>query len=111
RFSVTLFFSVRFHPQFTPLSLHDALPISDEAPRLEARQQLLARRSRIRRRLEDDELPRPQAQGDLLGGDADVLEVGLAKSCCRRSEEHTSELQSPDHLVCRLLLEQKKIHS
>src|SRR5258708_20040308 len=26
----------------------------------------------------------------------------------RRSEEHTSELQSPDHLVCRLLLEKKK---
>src|SRR5258708_24755274 len=37
-------------------------------------------------------------------------------ACCtplscvsRRSEEHTSELQSPDHLVCRLLLEKKKI--
>src|SRR5258708_36489606 len=33
-------------------------------------------------------------------------------SCVRRragrSEEHTSELQSPDHLVCRLLLEKKK---
>src|SRR5207244_11989063 len=28
-----------------------------------------------------------------------------------RSEEHTSELQSPDHLVCRLLLEKKKITS
>src|SRR5258708_8985931 len=27
---------------------------------------------------------------------------------CWRSEEHTSELQSPDHLVCRLLLEKKK---
>src|SRR5438552_13818089 len=27
---------------------------------------------------------------------------------CARSEEHTSELQSPDHLVCRLLLEKKK---
>src|SRR5258708_31771600 len=29
--------------------------------------------------------------------------------CCgkKRSEEHTSELQSPDHLVCRLLLEKK----
>src|SRR5258708_29408202 len=27
-----------------------------------------------------------------------------------RSEEHTSELQSPDHLVCRLLLEKKKSH-
>src|SRR5258708_21277461 len=28
-----------------------------------------------------------------------------------RSEEHTSELQSPDHLVCRLLLEKKKINT
>src|SRR5947208_9410596 len=33
------------------------------------------------------------------------LEPHSAKS---RSEEHTSELQSPDHLVCRLLLEKKK---
>src|SRR5258705_2590940 len=29
--------------------------------------------------------------------------------CCRRSEEHTSELQSLRHLVCRLLLEKKKL--
>src|SRR3989442_9417502 len=29
---------------------------------------------------------------------------------CRRSEEHTSELQSRPHLVCRLLLEKKKKH-
>src|SRR5215216_7672722 len=29
-------------------------------------------------------------------------------SSSTRSEEHTSELQSPDHLVCRLLLEKKK---
>src|SRR4051794_41441660 len=28
---------------------------------------------------------------------------------CRRSEEHTSELQSPVHLVCRLLLEKKNL--
>src|SRR5258708_10898063 len=28
-----------------------------------------------------------------------------------RSEEHTSELQSPDHLVCRLLLEKKNKHT
>src|SRR5258708_10763506 len=28
-----------------------------------------------------------------------------------RSEEHTSELQSPDHLVCRLLLEKKNIEA
>src|SRR5438552_6587927 len=34
----------------------------------------------------------------------------IARSAARatRSEEHTSELQSPDHLVCRLLLEKKK---
>src|SRR5258708_39715063 len=33
----------------------------------------------------------------------------LGDSRAKRSEEHTSELQSPDHLVCRLLLEKKKI--
>src|SRR5438552_10410680 len=33
---------------------------------------------------------------------------GQDNSVRRRSEEHTSELQSPDHLVCRLLLEKKK---
>src|SRR5258708_14159679 len=32
----------------------------------------------------------------------------VAKAGDSRSEEHTSELQSPDHLVCRLLLEKKK---
>src|SRR5574344_3071174 len=31
-----------------------------------------------------------------------------ACGCAVRSEEHTSELQSPDHVVCRLLLEKKK---
>src|SRR5438309_4522626 len=33
---------------------------------------------------------------------------GIAIPHCRRSEEHTSELQSQFHLVCRLLLEKKK---
>src|SRR5258708_38308966 len=32
----------------------------------------------------------------------------FSPSAGSRSEEHTSELQSPDHLVCRLLLEKKK---
>src|SRR5258708_18479923 len=45
------------------------------------------------------------------------LRIKVAFRLCRpsgasrihpRSEEHTSELQSPDHLVCRLLLEKKK---
>src|SRR5258708_30217198 len=33
---------------------------------------------------------------------------GFSRGVYGRSEEHTSELQSPDHLVCRLLLEKKK---
>src|SRR5258708_25083884 len=36
-----------------------------------------------------------------------VVFRGHPKNGHRRSEEHTSELQSPDHLVCRLLLEKK----
>src|SRR5258708_31888705 len=35
-------------------------------------------------------------------------EVHNRRGVSFRSEEHTSELQSPDHLVCRLLLEKKK---
>src|SRR5207244_12675330 len=35
-----------------------------------------------------------------------TLHDGSSAAACR-SEEHTSELQSPDHLVCRLLLEKK----
>src|SRR5260363_276220 len=34
--------------------------------------------------------------------------IDLPQRPLDRSEEHTSELQSPDHLVCRLLLEKKK---
>src|SRR5438552_13864012 len=36
------------------------------------------------------------------------VETYAALALRKRSEEHTSELQSPDHLVCRLLLEKKK---
>src|SRR5258708_22554462 len=37
------------------------------------------------------------------------VNVRLLFNYVERSEEHTSELQSPDHLVCRLLLERTKI--
>src|SRR5947208_8730797 len=36
------------------------------------------------------------------------IRVAVPELRAARSEEHTSELQSPDHLVCRLLLEKKK---
>src|SRR5437762_7016872 len=40
-----------------------------------------------------------------VGADVSILDIDPAKL---RSEEHTSELQSPMYLVCRLLLEKKK---
>src|SRR5258708_32037590 len=53
-----------------------------------------------------DRLARPGGLGNISMARAFVR----LRKCYRdlRSEEHTSELQSPDHLVCRLLLEKKK---
>src|SRR5687768_17669716 len=63
------------------LSLHDALPIS-----------------------------RGAAGGDRAGvAGAPAAVVALRQPRPERSEEHTSELQSRLHLVCRLLLEKKKL--
>src|SRR5256885_7870239 len=44
-------------------------------------------------------------------GEGHPITVGAAQCACARSEEHTSELQSPCNLVCRLLLEKKKNRS
>src|SRR5258708_29415418 len=52
----------------------------------------------------EDDLQRAQAHRD--EAKAQVIDKGQREDW--RSEEHTSELQSPDHLVCRLLLEKKK---
>src|SRR5258708_23892345 len=56
----------------------------------------------------DEELKRMFRPEFLNRVDAVVVFKSLT---CARSEEHTSELQSPDHLVCRLLLEKKKRRS
>src|SRR3712207_7824477 len=45
---------------------------------------------------------------DLVAAGADLLDVGGESTRPGRSEEHTSELQSRQYLVCRLLLEKKK---
>src|SRR5947208_15248575 len=82
RVSLCLYFFFFFNDTATTelytLSLHDALPI--------LRGGLLRLRGTR------------QHTRDLRG--AEITRM--------RSEEHTSELQSPDHLVCRLLLEKKK---
>src|SRR5690348_17473960 len=45
---------------------------------------------------------------ELVAGEEQLVAVRIQHLEHGRSEEHTSELQSPVHLVCRLLLEKKK---
>src|SRR5258708_12697082 len=52
-------------------------------------------------------------ESDPVGGEFAIkrgsgYETSRGSAAAKRSEDHTSELQSPDHLVCRLLLEKKK---
>src|SRR5699024_12454479 len=82
-------FSNSFTTDIYTLSLHDALPISSPSARH-------ARRSRCLR------IPSPPRRRARHGGPV-RWRLGY------RSEEHTSELQSRFDLVCRLLLEKKKI--
>src|SRR5258708_23839082 len=53
--------------------------------------------------------PHPRRPRSQQADQARQLWLGKNRKLFLRSEEHTSELQSPDHLVCRLLLEKKKI--
>src|SRR2546430_9958044 len=79
------FFNDTATTEIYTLSLHDALPISAPTERL-----------------------RPELEAlyavAVATGNGDDLVVAAE----RRSEEHTSELQSQSNLVCRLLLEKKK---
>src|SRR2546428_7531259 len=78
------FFNDTATTEIYTLSLHDALPICADDPRQPERRP-------------DRELP----HGD----------DGVVRPRLRRSEEHTSELQSRSDLVCRLLLEKKNAAS
>src|SRR3712207_8988563 len=90
------------------LSLHDALPISEAAVdellvAVLVVQVGVAPPGGLQRR------GQRFGRGRLDQGHADVLAVGgLGRHELGRSEEHTSELQSRQYLVCRLLLEKKK---
>src|SRR5690606_41271020 len=93
------------------LSLHDALPISVPAPpaRHQAHVQLLLDRAhgphdlRVRPRRSARHLRGAAAHDGAFAHEERDLHHRRA-----RSEEHTSELQSRENLVCRLLLEKKK---
>src|SRR3712207_7420497 len=102
---IIFFFNDTATTEIYTLSLHDALPIcealvrirevrlGDEvAPRVVHRTLHLG----LRQSSEDDHQPQPRLHRR--------LRLRVAQ---RRSEEHTSELQSRQYLVCRLLLEKK----
>src|SRR2546422_4427877 len=87
--AVVFFFNDTATTEIYTLSLHDALPILRRLPARDRR--VRAQRSRVPRR-------RPRRDG---------AQCPAARNPRTRSEEHTSELQSRLHLVCRLLLEKK----
>src|SRR5690348_18224111 len=82
------FFNVTATTEIYTLSLHDALPIFG---------------------LQNPEVAVGHIQHALRHPPDPFEDLAcLRRNPRRRSEEHTSELQSPVHLVCRLLLEKKK---
>src|SRR5258708_25230313 len=80
------FFNDTATTEIYTLSLHDALPISGVEAFV---RKIGGEKKRLVTRF--------------LDGKSQAAVIAI-----ERSEEHTSELQSPDHLVCRLLLEKKK---
>src|SRR2546426_7183966 len=82
------FFNDTATTEIYTLSLHDALPIFHHGDLRLAR----------------------EAARDVVRDESEGVEAGIDGVDARenRSEEHTSELQSPCNLVCRLLLEKKK---
>src|SRR5690348_17682765 len=87
--SCRFFFKDPAATEIYTLSLHDALPISHGDERKQ--DQRAPKEMRLNRRISLFFHRRRALGGEIEG----------------RSEEHTSELQSPVHLVCRLLLEKK----
>src|SRR5256885_9976497 len=92
--SSLFFFNDTATTEIYTLSLHDALPISE-------RERAWQRYRDIERFVGSGECRQRQVCRHFG-------EQAKWESCGGRSEEHTSELQSPCNLVCRLLLEKKK---
>src|SRR2546426_7260596 len=84
------FFNDTATTEIYTLSLHDALPIFEDAQKSTY-----------------TTCPLNAARSSRSSAPA-ALPIGDANTASSRSEEHTSELQSPCNLVCRLLLEKKK---
>src|SRR2546427_7441006 len=105
------FLNNRAPPEISPLPLHDALPIFREdradrrrGPRASVRPPC-PREVPGRCSVADGSLGRERVGPDRAPVHEPLQRLEGAR---RRSEEHTSELQSQSNLVCRLLLEKKK---
>src|SRR5207253_11229034 len=102
-YCVFFFFPNSATPEIYTLSLHDALPIFADGEPEDFREASLAMLAHNR-----------GAWLGALGRYGEAMESGREavernrRLAALRSEEHTSELQSRGHLVCRLLLEKKK---
>src|SRR3712207_8832755 len=98
------FFNDTATTEIYTLSLHDALPIFVDVHRvLEQHAELEQRRAVVVEAVEIREVALDLGSQALLPPRHEVARV--------RSEEHTSELQSRQYLVCRLLLEKKKTNA
>src|SRR5207253_10637297 len=101
---ILFFFNHPAPPVIYTLSLHDALPIffgGDAVLEPGGRSALAQVLERVIHRLGRRVEGVMALQRDAYALSREIVPVG-------RSEEHTSELQSRGHLVCRLLLEKKK---
>src|SRR5437762_13352614 len=94
---IFIFFNATATTEIYTLSLHDALPISTLSMRNDP-DGLIMSEARDATAIDDPAVRGNNPDTLLLCGSLTML----------RSEEHTSELQSPMYLVCRLLLEKKK---
>src|SRR3712207_8116316 len=88
------FFNDTATTEIYTLSLHDALPICPRSRSFATARSCSGCRS--------------PAPGWRWSPSSSLAPVGAFAGRCPRSEEHTSELQSRQYLVCRLLLEKKK---
>src|SRR3712207_7811485 len=93
------FFNDTATTEIYTLSLHDALPISRVPAHIDTRPRAQRRDPAGQSAARAPELD--VVLGEPLGSDP-------VRHVHERSEEHTSELQSRQYLVCRLLLEKKK---
>src|SRR3712207_7184123 len=113
---MVLFFNGTATAEIYTLSLRDALPNSslnglamrNSAPAALARSRISAEPSEVTKpngTPEPDERSACRHSMPVMFG---MFQSDSTRSGCSRSEEHTSELQSRQYLVCRLLLEKKK---